>query len=54
MRGKTRTRRIPPSQVEATRAQIAECQRLRRLVAELITVSDELCQSLLESAAAGS
>ncbi len=45
--GKTRSRSIPASRVAATKAQIAECQRLRRLVAELIAVSDELCQSRL-------
>ena len=47
LRGKTRSRSIPASEVEATKAQIAECQRLRRLVAELIDVSDDLCQSRL-------
>ena len=46
LRGKTRSRSIPASQVEASKAQIAECQRLRRLVAELIDVSDDLCQAL--------
>lgn len=40
--GKTRGRSIPASDVAATKAQIAECQRLRRLVAELIAVSDDL------------
>ena len=45
--GKTRSRSIPASEVEATKGQIAECQRLRRLVAELIAVSDDLCQSRL-------
>ena len=38
--GKTRTRTIRPDQLDATRAKIAESQRLRRLVAELIEVSD--------------
>lgn len=47
--GKTRTRSIPSSQVAATRAQIAECRRLRRVVAELIDVSDALCQSRLKN-----
>lgn len=46
--GKTRSRSIPASQVAATQAQIAECQRLRHLVAELIDVSDDLCQSRLK------
>ena len=47
--GKTRTRTIPLDQLDATRAQIAECQRLRRLVAELIEVSDQACQAKLEA-----
>ncbi len=47
--GKTRTRSIPVDQLAATRAQIAECQRLRRLVAELIEVSDQACQAQLET-----
>ena len=47
--GKTRTRTIPADQLDATRAQIAECQRLRRLVAELIEVSDQACQAKLEA-----
>jgi len=47
--GKTRTRTIPPDQLDTTRAQIAECQRLRRLVAELIEVSDQACQAKLEA-----
>ena len=47
--GKTRTRTIPEDQLDATRAQIAECQRLRRLVAELIEVSDQACQAKLEA-----
>ena len=47
--GKTRTRTIPPGQLDATRAQIAECQRLRRLVTELIDVSDQVCQARLEA-----
>ena len=47
--GKTRTRTIPQDQLDTTRAQIAECQRLRRLVAELIEVSDQACQAKLEA-----
>ncbi len=46
--GKPRSRSIPAAQVEATNAQIAECQRLCRLVAELIAVSDDLCQARLK------
>ena len=42
--GKTVTRIIPPAAVAQTQAQIAECQRLRRLTGELIEVSDALCQ----------
>ena len=45
--GKTRSRSIPAKHVQAVKAWIAECQRLRRLVAELIAVSDDLCQSKL-------
>ena len=52
--GKTRTRTIPDSARAATRAQIAECQRLRRLVAELVEVSEQLCQArLLRAVQAG-
>ena len=47
--GKTRTRTIPPDQLDATRAQTAECQSLRGLVAELIDVSDQVCQARLEA-----
>ena len=45
--GRTVTRVIPPDAVAATRAQVAEYARLRRLTAELVEVSDELCQALL-------
>lgn len=48
VKGKTRTRVIPLSEVEKTRAHIAECQRLRRLVGELVEVSEELCQARME------
>ena len=46
--GKTRTRSIPATELEATRAQIAECQRLREWVAQLIAVSTDLCQGRLQ------
>ena len=46
--GKTRSRSVPAAQVPATQAQIAECQRLRRLVAELIEVSEQVCQARLK------
>lgn len=48
--GKTRTRAIPPQALEQTRAQIAECQRLRQLVAELIEVSEQLCHARVQAA----
>lgn len=48
VQGRTRSQSIPASQVKVTQAQIAECQRLRRLVAELIDVSDDLCRSRLK------
>ena len=47
--GKTVTRIIPPDAVAQTQAQIAECQRLRRLTGELIEVSDTLCQTRLSA-----
>ena len=47
VKGKIRSQSIPASQVKATQTQIAECRRLRRLVAELIDVSDDLCRSRL-------
>ena len=48
VKGKTRTRVIPASEVDQTRAHIAECQRLRRLVGELIEVSEQLCQARIK------
>ncbi len=48
IQGKTRSQSIPASQVKAPQAQIAECRRLRRLVTELIDVSDDLCRSRLK------
>ena len=48
--GKTRTRAIPPQALEQTRAQIAEYQRLRKLVAELIDVSEQVCQDRVQAA----
>ena len=48
VKGRTRSQSIPATQVKATQAQIAECRRLRRLVAELIDVSDDLCRSRLK------
>lgn len=47
--GKTRTRTIPAAAVDTTRAQIAECQRLRRLTAALIAVSEDLCHTRLRA-----
>ena len=45
--GRTVTRIIPPAAVPRTREQIAEYHRLRRLTAELVEVSDGLCDALL-------
>ena len=45
--GKTRNWTISERGLDATREQIAECRRLRRLTRELIAVSDELCQARL-------
>ena len=47
--GKTVTRIIPPDAVAQTQAQVAECQRLRRLTGALMEVSDALCQTRLEA-----
>ena len=47
--GKTRSRVIPADAVETTRAQIAECRRRRQLVADLIAVSDRICQARLQA-----
>ena len=47
--GKSKTRVIPPEAVAATRAQIEECRRLRRLTGELIEVSEGLCHARLSA-----
>lgn len=47
VQGKMHTRAIPVKALERTREQLAECQRLRALTAELIEISDRLCQARL-------
>ena len=47
VQGKTVTRSIPKTAVERTRAQIAEHRRFRALAAELVEVSEQLCQARL-------
>jgi len=47
--GKSKNRVIPPEAVVETRAQIAECRRLRRLTGELIEVGEGLCHARLSS-----
>ena len=47
VKGKMHSRAIPAEALARTRAQLAECQRLRALTAELIEVSDRLCQAQL-------
>ena len=47
--GKTVTRIIPPHAVEATQQQIAEYQRFRGLVRELVDTSERLCEAKLEA-----
>lgn len=47
--GKTRTRAIREELLAETRAQIAECQRLRTLVAEVIDVSERVCDARVQS-----
>lgn len=50
--GKTATRIIPPSAVAQTQAQIAECRRLRRLIRELVEVSEGICEAKLTASTA--
>ena len=51
--GKTVTRIIPKGvAVEHTRQQIAEYQRFRGLVRELITVSEQICDAQMSAASA--
>ena len=45
--GRKTTRSIPAARVAETRAQVEECQRLRRLTSELIAVSERLCDTRL-------
>lgn len=47
VRGRTVTRIIPADAVARTREQIAEHRRLRALTAELVEVSEGLCEALL-------
>ena len=49
VKGKTVTQVIPPAAVERTQAQIAECRRLRLLIAQLIDASDRLCAERIDS-----
>lgn len=45
--GKPTTRSLSAQQAEIVRAEVAECQRLRRLAAELIEVSEQLSEAHL-------
>ena len=47
--GKSRGRTIPADAVDGTRAQIAEYQRLRGLVRELVEVSGRICDARLDA-----
>ena len=47
--GKTRGRTIPGAAVERTRAEIAEFQRLRALVRELVELSGQICDARLDA-----
>jgi hypothetical protein len=51
--GKTVTKVIPSSAVPQTKEQIAEYRRLRRLTAELVEVSESLCDARLAAEGAG-
>ncbi len=54
VQGKTATRSIPAAAVERTRAQIAEHKRFRALAAELVDLSEQLCQARLAEGDDGS
>ena len=45
--GKPRTRALSAAQAAIVRAEVSECQRLRRLTAELIEVSEQLSEARL-------
>ena len=47
--GKSRGRTIAADAIERTRAQIAEYQRLRALVRELVEVSGQICDARLDT-----
>ena len=47
--GKSRGRTIPADAIDGTRAQIAEYQRLRGLVRELVEVSGRICDAKLDT-----
>ena len=47
--GKSRGRTIPADAIDETRAQIAQYQRLRALVRELIEVSGRICDARLDA-----
>ena len=47
IKGRMHSRAVPLESVEQTRRQIAECRRLRALVAELIEVGDALSEQRL-------
>ncbi len=47
VKGKMRSRAVPPWALEAARGQVDECHRLRRLTAELIEVSGAICERRL-------
>ena len=47
VKGRMRSRAVPPAEVERTRQEIEECRHLRALTAELIEVSGALCERRL-------
>ena len=47
VKGRMRSRAVPPEAVERTRRQVEECRRLRALTAELIEVGGALCEARL-------
>lgn len=46
VKGKTRTRVIPPGAVERTRLQLDEHRRFRELMHELVETNEQLCEAI--------
>jgi hypothetical protein len=53
MDSKTVTKIIPPSAVERTQRQIAECKRFRGLTRDFVEVSEKICDAQLRAPTEG-